>query len=106
MELNLFNYSLLGLFIIIIFYSLIKFKDTVNLLSELANDTLKKVDNHGKLHWSRTSLTMFSAWILVYYLAIYVTLKEGFKFDVFITLVGVSLGSKLTDSIGKKITNS
>jgi|GEM_PF-6427582 len=64
----------------------------------LINDTLKK---DGK--WSRTSLTMFSAWLLVVYMVIYDLYKEGFRYDVFATMVGVALGTKLTDSIGKKI---
>jgi len=64
----------------------------------LINDTLKK---DGR--WSRTSLTMFSAWNLVSFMVIYDLYKEGFRYDVFVTMVGVALGTKLTDSIGKKI---
>ena len=64
----------------------------------LINDTLKK---DGK--WSRTSLTMFSAWNLVSFMVIFDLYKEGFRYDVFVTMVGVALGTKLTDSIGKKI---
>ena len=69
-----------------------------NHIISLVNDTLKK---DGK--WSRTSLTMFSAWLLVVYMVIYDLYKEGFRYDVFVTMVGVALGTKLTDSIGKKI---
>ena len=29
--------------------------------------------------------------------------KEGFRYDVFVTMVGVALGTKLTDSIGKRV---
>jgi len=64
----------------------------------LINDTLKK---DGR--WSRTSLTMFSAWLLVVYMVIYDLYKEGFRYDVFVTMVGVALGTKLTDSVGKRI---
>ena len=64
----------------------------------LVNDTLKK---DGK--WSRTSLTMFSAWNLVNFMVISDLYKEGFRYDVFVTMVGVALDTKLTDSIGKKI---
>lgn len=67
-------------------------------LKNLISDTLKK---DGK--FSRTSLTMFSAWLLVVYMVIYDLYKEGFRYDVFVTMVGVALGTKLTDSIGKKI---
>ena len=67
-------------------------------IKTLISDTLKK---DGK--FSITSLTMFSAWLLVVYMVIYDLYKEGFRYDVFVTMVGVALGTKLTDSIGKKI---
>jgi len=67
-------------------------------LTSLINDTLKK---DGK--WSRTSLTMFSAWKLVIFMVIFDLCKEGFRYDVFATMVGVALGTKLTDSIGKRV---
>jgi len=67
-------------------------------LTNLINDTLKK---DGK--WSRTSLTMFSAWKLVIFMVIFDLYKEGFRYDVFATMVGVALGTKLTDSIGKRV---
>jgi len=67
-------------------------------LASLVNDTLKK---DGK--WSRTSLTMFSAWKLVIFMVIFDLYKEGFRYDVFVTMVGVALGTKLTDSIGKRV---
>ena len=64
----------------------------------LVNDTLKK---DGK--WSRTSLTMFSAWNLVSFMVVFDLYKVGFRYDVFVTMVGVALGTKLTDSVGKRI---
>jgi len=67
-------------------------------LTNLINDTLKK---DGK--WSRTSLTMFSAWKLVIFMVIFDLYKEGFRYDVFATMVGIALGTKLTDSIGKRV---
>jgi len=67
-------------------------------ITSLINDTLKK---DGK--WSRTSLTMFSAWKLVIFMVIFDLYKEGFRYDVFVTMVGVALGTKLTDSVGKRI---
>ena len=70
----------------------------VSMLSEIAHDTLTK---EGK--WSRTSLTMFSAWVFALFFASYDLFKNGFHFEVFITLVGVALGSKLVDAQSKKI---
>lgn len=71
-------------------------------LQRLVQDTLMKFDE-GRFRYSRTSLTMFSAWLLTVYMVIYDLYKEGFRYDVFLTMVGVSLGTKLTDSIGQKI---
>ena len=73
-----------------------------SILKKLVNDTLMKYDG-DVLRYSRTSLTMFSAWLLTVYMVIYDLYKEGFRYDVFLTMVGVSLGTKLTDSIGQKI---
>lgn len=72
------------------------------IFKKLVQDTLMKYDN-GKLRYSRTSLTMFSAWLLVVYMIIYDLYKEGFRYDVFVTMVGVALGTKLTDSISEKL---
>ena len=72
------------------------------ILQRLVQDTLMKFDE-GRFRYSRNSLTMFSAWLLTVYMVIYDLYKEGFRYDVFLTMVGVSLGTKLTDSIGQKI---
>ena len=71
-------------------------------MRRLLRDTLMKLED-GRFRYSRTSLTMFSAWLLVIYMVIYDLYKEGFRYDVFVTMVGVALGTKLTDSLGKKI---
>jgi len=64
----------------------------------LIEDTLKK---DGK--WSKTSLTMFSAWLLVVFMTIFVMIKEGFRFDVYTMLVFVSLGIPLVPPISNRI---
>ena len=72
------------------------------LIKALTRDTLqKKVE--GEYKWSRTSLTMFSAWLIVVYMVFFDLYKEGFRYDVFATMCGISLGTKLTDSIGKRV---
>lgn len=71
-------------------------------MRRVLRDTLMKLED-GKFRYSRTSLTMFSAWLIVVYMVIYDLYKEGFRYDVFVTMVSVALGTKLTDSIGKKI---
>jgi len=69
-----------------------------SLLSEVAHDTLTK---DGK--WSRTSLTMFSAWIVSLFMALRDYYFEGLKYEVLLLFVGVALGSKLVDSQSKKL---
>jgi hypothetical protein len=64
----------------------------------LVNDTLKK---EGR--YSRTSLTMFSAWVFALSFAWFDFMDKGLRFDVWVTLVGVALGSKITDAYSKKI---
>lgn len=58
---------------------------------------------NDKLRYSRTSLTMFSAWLIVVYMVIYDLYLEGFRYDVFATMVGVALGTKITDSVSQKL---
>ena len=74
------------------------------LLNQLVNDTLKKVDENGVLRFSRTSLTMFTAWVIAVFMALIDFGIEGFRLDVWITFVGVALGTKISDSYSKKLT--
>jgi len=68
------------------------------ILFDLVNDTLKK---EGR--YSRTSLTMASAWFFALSFAWFDFMDKGLRFDVWVTLVGVALGSKITDSFSKKL---
>jgi hypothetical protein len=67
-------------------------------LREILQDTLKK---DGK--WSRTSMTMFSAWALSLSMAMFDFFFNGLKYDVWVTLVVVATGIKITDAWSKKI---
>lgn len=67
-------------------------------LSEILYDTLT-ID--GK--WSRTSLTMFTAWIVVLFMALFDFCFNGLKYDVWVTLVVVATGIKITDAWSKRI---
>jgi hypothetical protein len=67
-------------------------------ISDVLHDTLTK---DGK--WSRTSLTMFSAWIVVIFMALFDFCRRGLQFDVWLTLVVVATGIKITDAWSKKI---
>lgn len=68
------------------------------MLKQVINDTLKI---EGK--YSRTSLTMFSAWVLVYIISIIDYVRTGYRSEVWLTLVAVAVGVKLSDAIGKRI---
>ena len=70
---------------------------------EITQDTLKTRDEDGVVRWSRTSLTMFSAWFVVMYIAIWDFHKFGYRPDVFFGLLGVAVGVKISDSVSKKI---
>ena len=72
----------------------------IYILKSIFNDTLQRNDR-----FSRTSLTMFSAWFVVLGMAIIDFFKHGLNFEVWVTLVTVALGAKLTDSVSKKIHN-
>lgn len=67
-------------------------------LREILHDTLKK---DGK--WSRTSMTMFSAWALSISMAMFDFFFNGLKYDVWVTLVVVATGIKITDAWSKRI---
>ena len=67
-------------------------------IADVLHDTLTK---DGK--WSRTSLTMFSAWIVVIFMALFDFCRRGLQFDVWVTLVVVATGIKITDAWSKKI---
>lgn len=68
------------------------------MFKELVNDTLKR---NGK--WSRTSLTMFTSYIIALVMAILDFCFNGLRFDVWLGLISVSIGSKISDSLSKKI---
>ena len=72
----------------------------MNIIKEIVNDTLKK---NGK--WSRTSLTMFTSYFVALLMSIIDFAFNGLRFDVWCVLIGVAMGSKITDSFSKKIHN-
>lgn len=68
------------------------------LLKTILIDTLKRNNK-----WSKTFLTMFTAWLAVLFMAFWDFFTNGLSFDVWVTLVCVSLGIKVTDALSKKI---
>lgn len=67
------------------------------ILYKIAIDTLTR---EGR--FSRTSLTMFSAWIASLLMALIDFFCNGLRYDVWLTLVGVAMGSKIVDKFAKK----
>lgn len=68
------------------------------LFNSIINDTLKI---NGK--WSRTSLTMFTAWMAVLWSYVYDIVKTGFNYQAFLVMVVVATGIKVTDAWSKKL---
>lgn len=64
----------------------------------LVSDTLKK---DGK--FSRTSLTMFTAWSTVLYISLSDYFSNGFRSEVFFGLLGVATGVKIVDATASKL---
>ena len=72
----------------------------MNIIKDIVRDTLKR---NGK--WSRTSLTMLSSWLIALVMAILDFCFNGLRFDVWLGLISVSIGSKISDSLSKKLHN-
>lgn len=77
---------------------LFKIKSIYSTLNSIINDTLK-ID--GK--WSRTSLTMLTAWLTVLWSYHYDVIKNGFNETAFGLMLGVAVGVKVTDAWSKKL---
>ena len=76
----------------------------MSFITAIIDDTLKRKDPvTGELVWSRTSLTMLSAWATVLWSYIHYTIKDGFNESAFYGLLGVALGAKVTDAWSKKL---
>lgn len=78
------------------------------LFNNIIRDTLKvrELESKGffRLKWSKTNLTMFMAFMLGSFMAVYDFLKHGFNFEVFVVYMGMAIGLKGVSIFGKKIT--
>tara|TARA_R110002126_G_scaffold93089_1_gene220709 strand:+ start:1063 stop:1320 length:258 start_codon:yes stop_codon:yes gene_type:complete len=72
----------------------------IKLISKIIDDTLKR-EKDGVRRFSRTSLTMLSAWIVVLYMAIFDQIKNGLHYEVWIILATISSGIKIADRFSK-----
>ena len=72
------------------------------LISNIINDTLKR-EKLGVRRFSRTALTMLSAWIIVLYMAIDDFIRHGLRLEVWFALLGVATTIKIADAASKKL---
>lgn len=71
---------------------------------KIVRDTLKKYDEDmGRVRYSNTSLTMFSAWVFVCSSFVYDQYHNGFRYEAWLVMVGVALGTKISHSVSEKI---
>jgi hypothetical protein len=75
----------------------------LELLNQIAIDTLMKKDEDGVMRWSRTSLTMFTAMFFTVLFATIDFAMNGLRFDVWATFVAMAMGVKVTDAWSKKL---
>ncbi len=100
------TYAVLAVIFIVIAFALYKIHSTINVLSQIADDTLKRFDDKGVLRWSRTSLTMAVAMAVSVYFSVADFMHKGFNYEVFLAWLGVALGSKVTDAWSRKLDPS
>lgn len=74
------------------------------IFQNLIDDTLKR-EKDGERRFSKTALTMFSAWVLVCVSYLYDLINRGFHMEAFLVMVAVATGIKTTDAISKKLNN-
>lgn len=78
-------------------------KKIKELVSSFANDTLKKTGSDGVVRWDYVKVTMFVSFVIANCLAIYATIKYGFKFEVFFTYMFVAVTGKIAGNYSKVI---
>jgi len=74
-----------------------------NIIKEIINDTLKKKSEDGSKRWSRTSLSMLSAWVTALSMGIADYIQHGLNFEVFLVLVSAALSYKGVDGIVNRL---
>ena len=77
----------------------------MNLIQRLIDDTLKR-EKKGVRRFSKTALTMFSAWLLVVWSYVQDLIIHGFRMERFLVMVGIATGMKTFDAISKKINSN
>ena len=86
--------------IIFAIYLIKKFNEKVAIF---IRDTMKERQPDGYWKWSKTALTMATAWYSVLYSYFFDLVKNGFHMEAFLVLVGVATGSTVFSAYAKKI---
>lgn len=77
----------------------------ITILKGIIDDTLKR-DKDGVRRWSKTALTMFSAWVMVTYVFIHDFIVHGFRWEAWLSMLAVATGVKITDAISKNLNHN
>ncbi len=86
--------------LLFIFYVLRKFSEQVSIFVQ---DTLKEKQLDGTWKWSKTALTMASAWYSVLFAFFFELLKKGFDIESFLIMACVGTGIPIASAYAKKI---
>ena len=83
---------------------MIKLPKINNPFKGIIDDTLKRYDDKlKKLRFSRTSLTMVSAWFTALFSYLYDLFTNGFRTEAFVMVASVAVGIKIGDSFATRI---
>lgn len=69
------------------------------------DDTLKR-EKDGQRRFSKTALTMLTAWVAVLYVFIDDYIRNGFRWESFIAMLSVATGVKVADAIAKNLNKN
>lgn len=86
--------------LIIVFYIIKKFSEQLQIF---VRDTMKEKQSDGTWKWSKTALTMASAWYSCLYAFFFDLIKNGFNFEAFMVMAGVGTGVGVAAAYAKKL---
>ncbi len=86
--------------ILIVLWVLRKFSEKIRIFIQ---DTLKEKQMDGTWKWSKTALTMATAWYSVLYAFFFDLVKTGFRMDSFVVMALVGTGIPIASAYAKKV---
>jgi hypothetical protein len=88
------------IFLLFVVYLLKRFSDKIGIF---IRDTMKEKQLDGSWKWSKTALTMATAWYAVLYAFFFDLIKNGFNEVAFFAMIAVATGSPLLNAKAKQI---